>query len=113
MDSRAVAQALGAAALDAPSPALAPPAEPAPWVLTGVIAAPDRNGTPTSGVALLARPGERSQPVTVGAVLDGGWRVSRIEPRRVVLTATSAAPGSPAAAAGTERVLELPPVATP
>jgi hypothetical protein len=92
--------------------AVAPPTEPAPWVLTGVIAAPDRNGAPARGVALLARPGERSQPVTVGALLDGGWRVARIEPRRVVLLATSAATGASGSNVVPERVLELPSATT-
>ncbi len=110
VDSRSVARALGADAAGQRSDVVAVAETPAPWALTGVIAAPNARGSGAQGIALLARPGERSQPVAVGALLDGGWRVDRIESRRVVLVAE---PAAGAAAAGSQRVLELPDAPNP
>ena len=91
VDAQLVAQALGAGAAGAASPATQAPSS---LVLVGVVA--DRGA---QGAALIAVDGKPPKPVAVGAAVGEGWVLASVAPRRAVLRSTSGAG---------ESVLELP-----
>jgi general secretion pathway protein C len=88
LDSRAVARALGAGAVQVAGTAVAPaPVAGRRFVLQGVVA--DRS---SSGAALISVDGKPAKPFRVGASVDGRLILQSVQGRRAVLAAGMDAP---------------------
>jgi len=87
LDSRAVARALGAGAVQAADVAAAAPAAGRRFVLQGVVA--DRS---SGGAALISVDGKPAKPFRVGASVDGRLILQSVQGRRAVLAAGMDAP---------------------
>ena len=90
-----VASLLGAEA--AAADAAAVPDAASRFRLTGIIA----SGSASQGVALLSIDGQPAKPYPVGALLEAGWMLQSVQPRRVALATDAHAPA--------RLQLELPP----